>query len=148
MGQLLTVPPYLVKRKKQYFHHLEQYNVGLILGCNGFIWVGERVVVGGKTKTTGDQQNSSTEAKDFTPLETRKHIFRLANAVRVLSALGFTLTVELLTETAETSASSDVGINAMLGAEFVSQHSAGMRPVNRLLLARERPNLNSVGKLC
>uniref|UniRef100_A0A2N9GWP2 K Homology domain-containing protein n=1 Tax=Fagus sylvatica TaxID=28930 RepID=A0A2N9GWP2_FAGSY len=42
-GQLLTVPPYLVKRCKQHFHHVEQYGVDLILGCNGFIWVGEHV---------------------------------------------------------------------------------------------------------
>ncbi|KAB1203132.1 Exosome complex component rrp4 [Morella rubra] len=42
-GQMLTVPPYLVKRRKQHFHHLEQYGVDLIFGCNGFIWVGEHV---------------------------------------------------------------------------------------------------------
>lgn len=56
------VAPYLVKRKKQHFHHLEKYNVDLILGCNGFIWVGEHVVVGEKPKTTGGQQGFSTEA--------------------------------------------------------------------------------------
>ncbi|XP_025822535.1 exosome complex component RRP4 homolog isoform X2 [Panicum hallii] len=120
-GQLLTVPPYLVKRKKQHFHHLAQYDVDLILGCNGFIWVGEHVVVGEKTKTTEDQQKSSDDAENFTPLETRKHICRLANAVRVLSALGFTLTVELIIETAEASASSNVEVNNMLGAEFYVQ---------------------------
>ena len=42
-GQLLTVPPYLVKRQKQHFHHLEEFGIDLILGCNGFIWVGEHV---------------------------------------------------------------------------------------------------------
>ncbi|CAN6249396.1 unnamed protein product [Urochloa humidicola] len=120
-GQLLTVPPYLVKRKKQHFHHLAQYDVDLILGCNGFIWVGEHVVVGEKTKMTEDQQNSSNEAENFTPLVTRKHICRLANAVRVLSALGFTLTVELIIETAEASVSSNIEVNDMLGAEFYVQ---------------------------
>ncbi|KAL6903479.1 hypothetical protein ACP4OV_004292 [Aristida adscensionis] len=117
-GQLLTVPAYLVKRRKQHFHHLEQYNVDLILGCNGFIWVGEHVVVSEDTKKVEDQQNVSTEVEIFTPLETRKHICRLSNAVRVLSALGFTLTVELIVETAEASALSNVEINDMLGAEF------------------------------
>jgi len=120
-GQLLMVAPYLVKRKKQHFHHLEKYNVDLILGCNGFIWAGEHVVVGEKPKTTGGQQGFSTEAENFTPLETRKHICRLANSVRVLSALGFTLTVELIIETMEASASSNVEINDMLGAEFYVQ---------------------------
>uniref|UniRef100_A0A0A9HQN1 Rrp4, putative n=1 Tax=Arundo donax TaxID=35708 RepID=A0A0A9HQN1_ARUDO len=71
-----------------------------------------------KTSTMGDQQKPSAEVESFTPVETRKHICRLANAVRVLSALGFTLTVELIIETAEASASSNVEINDMLGAEF------------------------------
>uniref|UniRef100_A0A0E0HVX1 S1 motif domain-containing protein n=1 Tax=Oryza nivara TaxID=4536 RepID=A0A0E0HVX1_ORYNI len=43
-GQLLVVPAYLVKRRKQHFHHLEQYDVDLILGCNGFIWTAEASV--------------------------------------------------------------------------------------------------------
>ncbi|KAM3240315.1 hypothetical protein ACQJBY_053787 [Aegilops geniculata] len=113
-GQLLTVPAYLVKRRKQHFHHLEQYDADLILGCNGFVWVGEHVVV-------EDQHKLSMEVEPFTPLETRRHICRLANAVRVLSALGFTLTVELIIQTAEASLSSNVEINNMLGAEFYVQ---------------------------
>jgi exosome complex component RRP4 len=120
-GNLLTVSPYLVKRRKQHFHHLEQYDVDLILGCNGFIWVGEHVVVedNDKISKTGDQK-LRTEPETFTALETRKHICRIANAIRVLSDLGFTLTVELIIETAEASASS-IEINDMLGAEFYVQ---------------------------
>ncbi|KAI4329737.1 hypothetical protein MLD38_028087 [Melastoma candidum] len=33
-GQLLSVPPHLVKRRKQHLHHLDQLGVDLILGCN------------------------------------------------------------------------------------------------------------------
>ncbi|KAI4976038.1 hypothetical protein ZWY2020_049645 [Hordeum vulgare] len=120
-GQLLTVPAYLVKRRKLHFHHLEQYDVDLILGCNGFIWVGEHVVVREIADLKEDEQKLSTEAETFTPIETRRHICRLANAVRVLSALGFTLTVELIIQTAEASVSSNVEINDMLGAEFYVQ---------------------------
>ncbi|TVU14520.1 hypothetical protein EJB05_37995 [Eragrostis curvula] len=119
-GQLLTVPPYLVKRWKQHFHHLEQYDVDLIAGCNGFIWVGEHVVMGDSAKTSKTGKSSS-EVETCTPQETRKHICRLANAVRVLSALGFTLTAELIIETAEASASSNVEVNDMLGPEFYVQ---------------------------
>ncbi|KAL6844784.1 hypothetical protein ACP4OV_025443 [Aristida adscensionis] len=72
-GQLLKVPAYLVKRQKQHCHHLEQYDVDLILGFNGFIWV------------------------------------------------GFTLTAELIIETAQASSSSNIGVNDMLGAEFCVQ---------------------------
>ncbi|KAK1615200.1 hypothetical protein QYE76_020717 [Lolium multiflorum] len=120
-GQLLTVPAYLVKQWNQHFHHLKQYNVDLILGCNGFIWVGEHVVVAENTDVKEDQQKLAMEADNFTPIETRRHICRLANAVRVLSALGFTLTVELIIETAEASLPSTVEINGMLGAEFYVQ---------------------------
>ncbi|GAB4829763.1 hypothetical protein Ancab_019418 [Ancistrocladus abbreviatus] len=42
-GQLLIVPPYLVKRWKQHFHQTEQYVVALVRGCNGFIWVAEYI---------------------------------------------------------------------------------------------------------
>ncbi|KAM3691358.1 hypothetical protein ACJW30_08G008800 [Castanea mollissima] len=52
-GQLLTVLPYLVRSRKQHFHRLEQYRVDLILGCNGFIWVGEYVKA--KDDTVEDQ---------------------------------------------------------------------------------------------
>ncbi|KAF7088934.1 hypothetical protein CFC21_092007 [Triticum aestivum] len=120
-GQLLTVPAYLVKRRKQHFHHLEQYDADLILGCNGFVWVGEHAVVDEETNSNEDQHKLSMEVEAFTPLETRRHICRLANAVRVLSALGFTLTVELIIQTAEAGLSSDVEINNMLGAEFYVQ---------------------------
>lgn len=114
-GQLLRVPPYLVKRQKQHCYHLEQCGVDLILGRNGFVWVGEHAAVGEKTKLMG------TELENFTPLETRNHVCRLANAVRVLSALGFTLTAELIVETAEASLSSKVAVNDMVGGEFFVQ---------------------------
>jgi len=105
---------------------------GSVVGSDASAWF--RSLIQTRRKTTADQHSTEAEDFTFTPLETRKHTCWLANGVRMLSALGFTLTVELLTETAEASASSDVGINAMLGAEFKSsQHSAGMTPVNRLL---------------
>ncbi|GFZ19475.1 ribosomal RNA processing 4 [Actinidia rufa] len=101
-GQLLTVPPYLVKRRKLHFHHIEQYGIDLILGCNGFIWVGEHVgakddmVVDQSSKSEQEDVKSTTyptsleeQERTYTPLETRQNICRTANAVRVLSTLGF-----------------------------------------------------------
>nr|GMD66230.1 exosome complex component RRP4 homolog [Ipomoea batatas] len=58
-GQLLIVSPYLVKKRKQHFHHLDQYQIDLILGCNGFIWIGEHVDV--KDDATEDQLNKSLQ---------------------------------------------------------------------------------------
>lgn len=123
-GQLLTVPPYLVKRRKQHFHHLEQYGIDLIVGCNGFIWVGEHV----ETKdgmvedqvTKSEKQNANpgniSSKGTYTPLEIRKNICRTANAVRVLCTLGFNITADVIMETVKLSSSVD--IHDMLGAEF------------------------------
>ncbi|GAA0161024.1 RNA processing factor [Lithospermum erythrorhizon] len=91
-GQLLTISPYLVKRRKQHFHHLDQYEIDLILGCNGFIWVGEHV-----------------EVKDDMIVD-QTHI--------VLSTLGFMVTVEVIMDTVEMSTSKNLDIHEMLGAEF------------------------------
>ncbi|KAF5206222.1 Exosome complex component rrp4-like protein [Thalictrum thalictroides] len=133
-GQLLTIPPYLVKRRKQHFHHLEQYGIDLILGCNGFIWVGEHVEV--RDAMVEDQENKpdqlikmsdrnlmsiEEQEQTYTPLETRKVICRIANAVRVVSSLGFNLTVEQIMDIVEMSISPNIEIHEMLGAEFYVQ---------------------------
>ncbi|XP_057438825.1 exosome complex component RRP4 homolog [Lotus japonicus] len=130
-GQLLTVPPYLVKRQKLHFHHLEQYGVDLILGCNGFIWVGEHVEA--RDEMVEDQVNQSDpqvpspnknsrdleeQEKNYTALETRKYICRAANAVRVLSTLGFVITVEIIKGIIDLSLSLNLDIHDMLGSEF------------------------------
>ncbi|KAL1147988.1 hypothetical protein V6Z11_A10G094000 [Gossypium hirsutum] len=84
-GQLLIVDPYLVKKSKQHFHHLEQFGIDLVLGRNGFIWVGEHVEA--RDSMVVDQANSSEQSmvpeeknKTHTPLEMRQNICRIANA--------------------------------------------------------------------
>nr|XP_027110942.1 exosome complex component RRP4 homolog [Coffea arabica] len=108
-GQLLRIPSYLVKRRKQHFHHLDLYGVDLILGCNGFIWVGEHVEA--KDDMVADQMikseqenanlsgsaSSDDQEQSHTSLEIRQHLCRIANAVRVLSTLRFMVTAELIT---------------------------------------------------
>ncbi|XP_062086299.1 exosome complex component RRP4 homolog [Humulus lupulus] len=124
-GQLLTVPPYLVKRRKQHFHNLEEYGIDLILGCNGFIWVGEHVVaaddiVEEQINKSEQQTTMSLEEQEqvSTPLEIRQYICRTANAIRVLSTLGFIVTVEVIMEIVDLSCSMNVDIHEMLGSEF------------------------------
>ena len=126
---MLTVPPYLVRRRKQHFHHLEQYGVDLILGCNGFIWVGEHVEA--KDDMVEDQVSKPEQQKSnknsisleeqeqtYTPIETRQNICRIANAVRVLSILGFNITIEVIMDTMNLSSSLNLDIREMLGSEF------------------------------
>ncbi|KAM7506695.1 hypothetical protein LguiA_017148 [Lonicera macranthoides] len=130
-GQLLSVPPYLVKRRKQHLHHLEQYGIDLIIGCNGFIWVGEHVepkddTVEDRVTKFEKQQNSKSQSsmsleeqeQTYTPPEIRQNICRTANVVRVLSTLGFNVTVDVIMETVKLSSSMNVDIHEMLGAEF------------------------------
>ncbi|CAA0828139.1 ribosomal RNA processing 4 [Striga hermonthica] len=126
-GQLLTIPPYLVKKRKQHFHHLDQFGIDLILGCNGFIWVGQHVesrddMAEDSPKNSEQQiQKSTNELQDeetYTPLDTRSNICRAANAVRVLSMLGFMVTVEVITEIVNLSISLNLDVHEMLGPEF------------------------------
>ncbi|OVA20105.1 Exosome complex RNA-binding protein 1/RRP40/RRP4 [Macleaya cordata] len=134
-GQLLTVPPYLVRRRKQHFHHLEEYGIDLILGCNGFIWIGEHVEVRGdmiedQENKIESQQNSKSgkrsmsleeQERTYTPLEKRQKICRIANAIRVLTSLGINLTVDVIMEIVDMSTSLNLDIHEMLGAEFYVQ---------------------------
>ncbi|KAB1203129.1 Exosome complex component rrp4 [Morella rubra] len=130
-GQMLTVPPYLVKRRKQHFHHLEQYGVDLIFGCNGFIWVGEHVEArddmvedqGNKpdwqnVKSNINYMSLEEQERTYTPIETRQNICRIANGIRVLSILGFNITIEVVLETVNLSSSLNLDIHEMLGSEF------------------------------
>lgn len=123
-GQLLMVPPYLVKRRKQHFHHLEQYDVDLIIGCNGYIWVGEHVQPAESNMDQDSSMNAMQEPEEqhHTPLKTREHICRIANAVRVLAILGFTISIEVIIGVAESSCGDGgIDIKDMLGAEFIVQ---------------------------
>lgn len=130
-GQLLSIPSYLVKRRKQHWHYLDEYGIDLILGCNGFVWVGEHVET--KDEMLVDQadkpdsQTSKTnyhstslegQEQTYTPLETRQNICRIANAIRVLSMLGFVVTIEVVMEVVNLGVSQNMDTHEMLGSEF------------------------------
>ncbi|KAI6695649.1 hypothetical protein NL676_023359 [Syzygium grande] len=130
-GQLLLIPPYLVKRRKQHWHYLEEYGIDLILGCNGFIWVGEHVEIKeemlvdqadkSESQTSkADYYSMSLEGKEhtYTPLETRQNICRMANAIRVLSMLGFIVTIQVVMEVVNLGVSQNMDTHEMLGSEF------------------------------
>lgn len=146
-GQLVTVPPYLVKRQKQHFHHLEEFGIDLIIGCNGFIWIGEHIEA--KDDMVEDQVNQSDpqvlspsknsasleeQEKNYTTLDTRKYICRTANAIRVLSTLGFNITLEIIKGIVDLSLSMNLDIHDMLGSEFcvlVAEKEAERRSSNK-----------------
>uniref|UniRef100_A0A1S3ZIF1 Exosome complex component RRP4 homolog n=1 Tax=Nicotiana tabacum TaxID=4097 RepID=A0A1S3ZIF1_TOBAC len=122
-GQLLKIPRYLVMRGKKHFHHLDEYGVDLILGCNGFIWIGEHEVEDQVNESYPQNTHSgsllnSGKKKTSTPLEKRQYICRIANAIRVFSAFGFMVSVEDVKETVDLRLSLGYGVYEMLGAEF------------------------------
>ncbi|KAB2058400.1 hypothetical protein E1A91_A11G240500v1 [Gossypium mustelinum] len=122
-GQLLIIDPYLVRKSKQHFHHLEQFGIDLILGRNGYIWIGEHVEA--RDSMVIDQAKSIEQStvveginRAYTPLEMRQNICRIANAIRVLTILGFNVDLNLIMETVELSSSLKIDIHDMLGSEF------------------------------
>lgn len=124
---MIAVPTYLVKRRKQHFHQLDKYGVLLILGCNGYVWVGELTEAKDSMEVDDVNESEKSNAKssdqtkleeNYTALETRENICRIANAVRVLSILGFSITVEVILEMCELSILLNLDIHDMLGAEF------------------------------
>ncbi|KAG7588446.1 K Homology domain type 1 superfamily [Arabidopsis suecica] len=110
-GQLLMVDPYLVKKSNHHFHYIESLGIDLIIGRNGFIWVGEHVQA--ENPIIVDD-----EMVKHTPLESRQSILRIGNAIRVLSNLGFTVTLEVIMETFNLSNTENVDVHDMLGSEF------------------------------
>ncbi|KAH9621390.1 hypothetical protein KSS87_022539 [Heliosperma pusillum] len=138
-GQLIVVPCYLVKKRKQHFHQLDEYGVLVILGCNGYVWVGELIEAKDgmeldiSEQTHGGFTKSEEEEQHTTLLETRQNICRISNAVRVLSILGFNITLEVILEIFDLSRSLDVEIHDMLGGEFcvlVAEREAERRSQN------------------
>lgn len=130
-GLMLAIAPYLVKRRKQHFHHIEQYGIDLILGCNGYVWIGEHAEA--KDDMLVDQADESMQQRTkprrismsleeqeqtYTPFEIRKNICRTGNAIRILSTLGFSITIEAILETVSLSSSLNIEVYEMLGAEF------------------------------
>ncbi|KAL2932028.1 Exosome complex component RRP4-like protein, partial [Bienertia sinuspersici] len=113
-------------KRKQHFHQLDQYGVLLILGCNGYVWVGELIEAKDSMETDDVKESEKTNAdsslevseQSYTAAETRQNICRIANAIRVLSILGFNITIELILEIVNLSTSLNLDIHDMLGAEF------------------------------
>lgn len=128
-GQLVKVAAYLVKRLKQHFHPLKSYGVDMIIGCNGYIWISasSEAQTSGEAQSTGPTSQARTHSADSETggsgsqpisLKVRENICRLANSIRVLSALGFLIQPDSIIDTFDASISMGIAIKDMLGAEF------------------------------
>jgi len=100
-GQLVTIPPILVRRLKSHFISLP-CDVDLILGLNGYIWVSKHVKESDQEGEEGfDAEAVYSNKNDVIDSATRLAISRVANIIRVLAANFVPLTDALLLESYE-----------------------------------------------
>ena len=122
-GQLVRVMPTLIKRVKQHFHRLsaEQLrassDVEILLGCNGFVWVGVP-----STATARDGEAAAADGSDSVLRvgpEAREAICRVANAVRALAALFLAIHPPAILDVYACSLEWGVSPKDMLGTGFL-----------------------------
>ena len=91
-GTMVEVPAFTVKKQKQNFLVMADLDVGVILGCNGCVWVGEaRALPGSRAADANESAGESADADaDLTTLLPR--VALVANVVRCLGMLGLPVT--------------------------------------------------------
>ncbi|TFK63262.1 hypothetical protein BDN72DRAFT_776108 [Pluteus cervinus] len=85
-GQLVTVPPILVRRLKSHFLTLP-CGVDLILGLNGYIWVSKHVKENEQEGEEGfDAEAVYSNQNDYIEEATRSAISRVTNIISILAS--------------------------------------------------------------
>ncbi|KAF7318784.1 hypothetical protein HMN09_00390700 [Mycena chlorophos] len=113
-GQLVMVPPMLVRRLKSHFTTLP-CGVDLILGLNGYIWVSKHVKQNEQEGEEGfDAETIYSNRNDPIDESTRSAISRVANIIRVLAAHFVPLTDTLLLEAYEWTVENDTDAKSLL----------------------------------
>jgi len=113
-GQLVTIPPILVRRLKSHFIALP-CGVDLILGLNGYIWVSKHVKESDQEGEEGfDAEAVYSNQNDPIDGSTRIAISRVTNIIRVLAAHFVPLTDALLLEAYEWTVDQEGGVKDLL----------------------------------
>ncbi|KAH9943816.1 exosome complex exonuclease rrp4 [Amylocystis lapponica] len=100
-GQLVMVPPVLIRRLKSHFFSLP-CGVDLILGLNGYVWVSKHVKLSEQEgEDAFDAEAVYSNRNDNIDDATRIAIARVSNIIRVLAAQFIPLTDSLLVEAYE-----------------------------------------------
>ncbi|KAF9820864.1 hypothetical protein IEO21_01091 [Rhodonia placenta] len=99
-GQLVTVPPALIRRLKSHFISLP-CGVDLILGLNGYIWVSKHMSQSQQEGDAFDGEAVYSNRNDEIDGATRIAISRVSNIIRVFGAHFIPLTDTLLLEAYE-----------------------------------------------
>ncbi|OCB86521.1 hypothetical protein A7U60_g6416 [Sanghuangporus baumii] len=100
-GQLITVPPVLIRRLKSHFISLP-CGVDLILGLNGYVWVSKHVTEREREGEEGFDAEAvySSRNNDIDPA-TRTAIARVSNILRVLATYFVPITDTILADAYE-----------------------------------------------
>ncbi|KAJ7204756.1 exosome complex exonuclease rrp4 [Mycena pura] len=113
-GQLVTIPPLLVRRLKSHFITLP-CGVDLILGLNGYIWVSKHVKEHEQEGEEGfDAETIYSNRNDPIDNSTRTAISRVTNIIRVLASHFVPLTDTLLLEAYEWTVENDTDAKGLL----------------------------------
>jgi len=113
-GQLVTVPPILVRRLKSHFISLP-CEVDLILGLNGYIWVSKHVKENEREGEEGfDAEAVYSNRNDHIDDSTRTAISRVTNLITILAAHSIPLTDTVLLEAYEWSLEQEGDVKDLL----------------------------------
>ncbi|KAJ7104490.1 exosome complex exonuclease rrp4 [Mycena belliarum] len=116
-GQLVTIPPILVRRLKSHFITLP-CGVDLILGLNGYIWVSKHVKENEQEGEEGfDAEAVYSNRNDYIDDSTRTAISRVANIIRVLASHFVPLTDALLLEAYEWTVENDTDAKGLMSED-------------------------------
>ncbi|KAI0331145.1 exosome complex exonuclease rrp4 [Cubamyces sp. BRFM 1775] len=117
-GQLVTVPPILIRRLKSHFVALP-CGVDLILGLNGYIWVSKHVKESEQEGEEGfDAEAVYSNKNDSIDDATRIAISRVSNIIKVLAAHFVPLTDTILLEAYEWVVEQEGNVQDLLSDEF------------------------------
>ncbi|KAI0721003.1 exosome complex exonuclease rrp4 [Cerioporus squamosus] len=116
-GQLVTVPPILIRRLKSHFVSLP-CGVDLILGLNGYIWVSKHVKESDQEGEEGfDAEAVYSNKNDEIDDATRAAIARVSNIIKVLASHFVPLTDAVLLEAYEWAVDQENSVKDLLGDE-------------------------------
>ncbi|GIL70270.1 hypothetical protein Vretimale_3419 [Volvox reticuliferus] len=122
-GQLVEVPPNLIKRQKQHFHTLEALGVELIIGCNGLVWAAPLRADRVAAEIGMDPSDAASEATvaALPPNKAQLEVVcRMANAVRVLTRLYMPVYPASIMAVYEAAMDDNVELRDMLEPDFLA----------------------------
>ncbi|KAF9649208.1 exosome complex exonuclease rrp4 [Thelephora ganbajun] len=109
-GQLVCVPPILIRRLKSHFVSLP-CNVDLILGLNGYIWVSKHIDQNRQPGEEGlDAESVYSNQNEAIDAPTRMAVSRVTNLIKVLASHFVPLSDVILLEAYEWAVENDVEV--------------------------------------